>query len=101
MGMLLGTVIYKVCVLGKKVTDFASVRGPSSHVISEHDYETIKPLSPHMMSYSEQETGFREDPYIPTWVLEKIYDDFVEDSNYTLDKMNCSCQCACNCPTYT
>ena len=63
MGMLLGMVIYKVCVLGKKAMDFASVRGPSSHVISEHDYETIEPLSPHMMSHSEEETGFIEPLY--------------------------------------
>ena len=98
--MLLGIVIYKVCVLGKKMTDFVSVRVPSSHVISEHDYETIKPLT-NMMSHSEEETGFIGDPYIPTCDLEKIYDDFIEDSNYTMDKMNCSCLGACSCPTYT
>ena len=53
------------------------------------------------MSHSEEETGFIEDPYIPTCDLETIYDDFMEDSNYTLDKMSCSCHGACNCPTYT
>ena len=46
MGILLGIVIYKLCVLGNKAMDYASARGPPSHVISEHDYETIEPLSP-------------------------------------------------------
>ena len=100
-GLLLGIIIYNVCVDGKQVADNALFIGPHSDVGIQHAYETIEPVSPHWLPLSEDETGFIEDPYIPTADLKHMYYDLEEDNNYSLDKMVCNCEGACNCPTST
>ena len=99
LGMLLGIVIYMLCLCKEQVADYISAIGPSSHAVSEHDYKTIEPLSLHQISLKE-ETGFIEDPYLPTCELERLYYELEEDDNYGPDQMSCNCQGACNCPTY-
>ena len=99
LGMLLGIMIYMLCMCKKQAVDHVSAIGSTSHAVSEHSYETIDPLSPHQISL-EEETGFIEDPYIPTCEPETLYYELEEDDNYGLGQMSCNCQGACNCPTY-
>ena len=85
----------------KQVADNALSIGPHSDVGIQHEYESIEPVFPHWLPLSEDETGFIEDPYIPTGDLKHIYYDLEEDNNYSLDKMACNCEGACNCPMFT
>ena len=95
----MGIIIYNVCVDRKQAADNALSIGPHSDVRIQHEYESIEPVFPYQLPLSEDETGFIEDPYIPTHDLKHIYYDLEEDNNYTLDKMVSNCEGACNCPT--
>ena len=96
--MLLGIMIYMLCMWKKQMANHVSAIELTSHVVSKHSYETMEPLSPHQVSLKE-ETGFIEDPYIPTCEPETLYYE-LEDDNYGLGQMSCHCQSACNCSAY-
>ena len=99
LGMLLGIMIYMLCMRKKQAVDHVSTIGLTSRAVSKHSYETIKPLCPHQVSLGE-ETGFIEDPYIPNCEPETLYYKLEEDDNYGLGQMSCNCQGACNCSAY-
>ena len=97
--MLLGIMIYMLCMQKKQTVNHVSAIGLTSRVVSKHSYESIEPLSPHQVSL-EEETGFIENVYIPTCEPETLYYELEEDDNYSLGQTRCHCQGIYNCSTY-
>ena len=99
-GILLGIIIYKVCLDRKQLADNLLYIGQHSDVHIQHDYETIETLLTHQVPLTEDKTGVIKDLNSPTGDLEHIYYELDEDKKYTFDKMACNCHGACNCHTY-
>ena len=95
LGILLGIIIYKVCLDRKPLADNSLSIGQHSDVCIQHDYETIEPLFTQWLPLTEDETGVIKDLNSPTGDPEHIYYELDEDKNYTFNKMACNCDSAC------
>ena len=100
LGILIGIIIYKVCLNKKQLADNSLSFGQHSNARIQHDYEMIEPLLTHWLTCTEDETGVIKDLNITTYEVDHIYYELDEENNYTLNKMACNCQGACNCHTY-
>ena len=71
---------------------------PSEDIIeSDHDYESIHPLSPYLDTQVDDNDGYIEDPYIPLDDLEPIYYTLEDENNAKKVFQDCGCEGACNC----
>ena len=100
LGILIGIIIYKVCLDKKQLADNLLSFGQNSNAHIQYDYEMIKPLFTHWLPCTEDKTGIRKDVNIPTYEEDHTYYELDKENNYTLNKMACNCQGAYNCHTY-